>query len=85
MDKYLTFRELCWETDLSKYRLRYYQSLGYFQPAEPETGKTLPDGIVYHRRWLKFWEETLAYFQAGLSEFDALSEAYEDVFGHPDR
>jgi hypothetical protein len=75
---YLTFKQLCRETGLSKYRIRYFQTKGYF---EPFWKVCLADEIFYDRRWVDFWNEYCGYKKAGLDEFDALSDAYSDVFG----
>jgi len=84
-EEYLTFSELCEETGLSKYHLRYFQAAGYFEPIQRDLAKQLPDWAVYDIRWVEVWSEARAYMAFGLDELRALSEAYEDVFGDPDR
>ncbi len=76
MSRLIDFEELSDRTELSKYRLRAYQKQGYFCPEEDQSG----DGRVYDTRWVTFWDEATEYGAAGLAEYEALKEAYADVF-----
>ena len=77
----LTFDELSEMTGLSKYRLRYYRSIGYFDRIH---GMLLVDpkerDRCYDSRWAVVWQEALHYGEAGFDEWDALKWAKRDVF-----
>jgi hypothetical protein len=80
MNDYITFEQLCQETGISKYKLRFFQKLGYFEALDWGMRKPPCDGCHYDRRWVTMWKECLEYKKAGLEELEALDQAHTDVF-----
>jgi hypothetical protein len=80
MQGLITISQLCAGTDLSKYRIRYFQRNGFF---EEEEGFALVrsrcKGCVYDPRWIEVWREAQQYMKAGLRELEALEEATGDI------
>lgn len=84
MTESLTFEQLCKKTGLTKYRVRYYQNLGYFTPEIPDWLRSSLEPCLYDPLWQEFWKEKFEYEEAGLGEEDAMREAYQDVFKQRD-
>ncbi len=80
MNDYITFEQLSQETGISKYRLRYFQKLGYFEAIDWGFRKPACIGCQYDRRWITVWKEAMEYQKAGFGELEALEQAHGDVF-----